>query len=124
MELVFHVAAAVAAVIHVAFFAVESLLWGTNRINQRFRLTEEEARVLRPFAFNQGFYNLFLAIGVGVGLMLGGVAGTTLLLFGCASMAGAGVVLFLSAKHLRVGAIVQLFFPAIALAGFGLSSIG
>lgn len=61
-------------------------------------------------ALNQGFYNLFLAIGAGAGLVMLGinsVIALTLLAFASLIMAGAGVVLFFSVKSSRRAAIIQ-----------------
>lgn len=69
-------------------------------------------------AFNQGFYNLFLGLGAGVGLALLGVNSTiahTLMLFSAFSMVGAGVVLFFSVKTSRRAAIVQAGPPLIGV---------
>jgi putative membrane protein len=73
------------------------------------------ADVTKPMAYNQGFYNLFLAIGVAIGLALfwAGDAGTTaevagraLVLFSLGSMLAAALVLVTSgAKYLRPAAI-------------------
>ncbi|HZJ39326.1 MAG TPA: DUF1304 domain-containing protein, partial [Demequina sp.] len=56
------VAAALAAALHVYIFALESLWWTTPRVRATFGLTEAEAAGTRGMAFNQGFYNLFLAV--------------------------------------------------------------
>ena len=89
----------VAAVIHVLIFFLESVLWSKPTTWKRFGLkTQAEADTVRPMAFNQGFYNLFLAIGVGVGLVLLGLpgsqqAGIALSIFAATSMVLAALVL-------------------------------
>jgi putative membrane protein len=50
----------------VLFFCMESLWWTKPAVYRRFRSTEAEALVTRSLAFNQGFYNLFLAVGAWV----------------------------------------------------------
>jgi len=87
-------AAIVAAVIHVWFFVLESIRFMRPAVWRRFGLgSEAEAAVVRSFAFNQGFYNLFLAIGVGLGLGLAATgdvsSGRAIVLFACGSMIAA-----------------------------------
>jgi putative membrane protein len=83
-------------------------------------LTTEDAEAKRLVAFNQGFYNLFLAAGVLAGLALlhsGGnvVVAQTLVLFCCACMFGAGVVLMFSGgRRMLRAAVIQALFPLLA----------
>ena len=100
---------------------METLWFMRPGIHRRFgAATTADAEARRLFAFNQGFYNLFLAVGVFIGLGLlhaGGnpVVGQTLVLFSCASMLGAGVVLFFSAgRPMLRAAIMQGVFPLLA----------
>lgn len=60
--------AALAAVLHVYIFALESLSWTSPRTRAVFGTTAEEAETTKALAFNQGFYNLFLAIVTVVGI--------------------------------------------------------
>lgn len=114
-----------AAALHVLIFCMESLWFMRPGVHKRFgAATIADAEARRLFAFNQGFYNLFLAVGIFVGLVLlhvGNVTvGRTLVLFNCACMLGAGVVLFLSAgRRMLRAAVMQAVFPFLALA-FGL----
>ena len=69
-------------------------------------------------AFNQGFYNLFLAIGCAVGIALASSKpqiGWTLIVHACLVMVGAGVVLVASKPALVTGAVIQAGPPAVAL---------
>jgi putative membrane protein len=70
-------------------------------------------------AFNQGFYNLFLAIEVfaGIVLMLVGLtsAGYALVLFGTGSMLAAAVVLSTRGETYRRASLTQGALPLIAL---------
>ncbi len=110
--------AVLAAVLHVVFFVLESVLWSRPVIYRRFGIgSQAEADTIRPMAYNQGFYNLALAVGVLVGVVLAGqdgdhaVVGKTLMIFGAACMAVAGVVLASTGPSYRRAAAIQ-FGPA------------
>ena len=61
--------AALAALLHVYIFVMESVQWSQPRIWKRFGVPDQQtADATKPMAYNQGFYNLFLAIGAGLGL--------------------------------------------------------
>ncbi len=113
--------AALAALLHVFIFVMESVLWMRPATWKRFGLkSQEEAAIIRPMALNQGFYNLFLAIGIFVAFVLlphaslyG--AGVMLLLFCCASMLAAALVLIISNPKLARAALTQGVFPLIAV---------
>jgi putative membrane protein len=115
-------AAVVAALIHVWFFVLESLWFMRPTVWRRFGLASEaDARIVRSFAYNQGFYNLFLAVGVALGLGVAAsgdlVAGRAIVLFACGSMVAAGLVLVLhNAAFLRAAAI-QAVPPLVAILG-------
>ena len=87
--------ALIAGLIHIYIFVMESLLWGTPRINKVFAMTPDQAESNRLFAFNQGFYNLFLALGAigGAILFLANASqmGYTIMLFSSACMLGASM---------------------------------
>jgi putative membrane protein len=108
-----------AGVIHVLIFCMESLWWTTPKVRERFRQLPEQAQATKLFAFNQGFYNLFLAIGVfaGITLILAGhpVSGLTLVTWSCVSMLGAAIVLAASAPQMRRGAFIQGAAPLLFL---------
>ena len=71
MSLLAQALAFVAALIHVLFFYNESVTFTRPETWRRFGLqTQEQADIVRPMAYNQGFYNLFLALGIVVGLVL------------------------------------------------------
>ncbi len=113
-------AALVAALIHVWFFLLESVLFKRPDVWRRFGLeSSEQATVVRPMAFNQGFYNLFLAIGIAFGLVLiasgNAGAGRPIVLFACACMVGAGLVLVASSRRFLPAALLQLGPPLVAL---------
>ena len=114
--------AALAAILHVVFFIFESVLWSKPEIYGRFGIASaEKAETIRPMAYNQGFYNLALAIGVLVGVVLASldgdqvVVGKTLMIFGTACMAVAGVVLASTGASYRRAAAIQFVPAALAL---------
>lgn len=109
------------AVIHIYIFALESLMWDRPSTRRAFGLTPEDSKVTKLFAWNQGFYNLLLAIALLVGWCLrhgvpainnGEVVGTVLIVYGLISISLAGVVLFLSARRLWRSALLQIV-PAL-----------
>jgi putative membrane protein len=113
------IGAAIAAALHVVFFLFESVLFKRPAIQHRFHVEPAAAEAVRPWAFNQGFYNLFLALGVVVGLaslhvsMGIGVAGARAIVgFGCGCMAAAGGVLIATDLRMARAAVVQ-FLPAL-----------
>ena len=113
------VLAGVAAALHVFIFWLESLAWTTPRARATFGTTEEEAVATRELAFNQGFYNLFLAVvtAVGIALVAAGTtgAGAALVLAGTGSMLAAALVLFLSSPGKRGAALKQGTVPLLAV---------
>jgi len=112
------VLAAVAALLHVYIFWLESVAW-TGAARAVFGTSAEEAEATRELAFNQGFYNLFLAVLIAVGLVLRATtfdeAGAALLIAGVASMAAAATVLFTSSPDKRGAALKQGLIPLVAL---------
>ncbi|HOP21327.1 MAG TPA: DUF1304 domain-containing protein [Gammaproteobacteria bacterium] len=120
MNLSVQVFALIAALLHVLIFCMESLWFMKPQVYKRFgSKTVEDAESKRLFAFNQGFYNLFLAIGIFIGLGLLHSDGhlqvaQTLILFCTASMFFAGIILIISGgmRMLRAG-VIQLLFPSL-----------
>jgi putative membrane protein len=117
--------AALAALLHVYIFVMESVQWSQPRIWKRFGVPDQQtANATKPMAYNQGFYNLFLAIGAILGIVLfwaagaeapADVAGRTLMLFTLGSMAAAALVLLTTGmKYLRP-ALIEGTLP---LSGF------
>ncbi|MCT2085208.1 DUF1304 domain-containing protein [Microbacterium enclense] len=112
--------AGLAALLHVYIFVLESVRWSHPTVWRIFGLTSQEAAdTTKPLAYNQGFYNLFLAIGAAIGVVLwavngvGDVAGRTLLLFSLGSMLGAALVLITSGRKYLRPAAVQGTLPLI-----------
>lgn len=109
----------IAGAIHVLIFCMESLWWTAPDVQKRFRQTPEQAQATKLFAFNQGFYNLFLALGLFAGLALAwaghSAVGMTLATWSCLSMVGAAVVLVASAPQMKRGALIQGTAPLLFL---------
>ncbi len=109
--------AGVAALLHIYIWVMESLTWTSPRTRATFGLTEEEALATKELAFNQGFYNLFLAIVTIVGIVIGGLGwvGLALIFAGVGSMLAAALVLLLSSPDKARAAVTQGIFPLIAI---------
>ncbi|HEX3286995.1 MAG TPA: DUF1304 domain-containing protein [Mycobacterium sp.] len=111
--------AALAALLHVYIFVMESLTWTSPRTRATFGTTQEEAETTKLLAFNQGFYNLFLAIVTAMGIVaicLGHTAiGAALVFAGVGSMLAAAVVLLASSPDKARAAVTQGAFPLIAV---------
>jgi putative membrane protein len=112
--------AVLAGVVHVLIFCMESLWWTSAPVRARFRQTPEQADATRLFAFNQGFYNLFLAVGALAGFALSQLgfprAGVALAGWNCLCMLGAAIVLLASARKMWRGALIQGAMPLLFLA--------
>lgn len=119
--------AALAGAVHVYIFVLESLRWtqpGTRRI---FGVrSEADSEIMRPLAYNQGFYNLFLAVAafLGVILVIAGArtAGVTLALAGTGMMLAAALVLVLSDRTKVRAASVQGVLPLLAVIALAVSA--
>ena len=111
--------AVLAALLHVYIFVMESLTWTSARTRATFGTTPETAETTKELAFNQGFYNLFLAIVTVVGVVIGAFghhsAALALIFAGTGSMLAAAVVLLASSPDKARAAIIQGTFPLIAI---------
>ncbi|WP_278263552.1 DUF1304 domain-containing protein [Nocardia sp. AG03] len=107
----------IAVLLHGYIFVMESLQWTSPRTRATFGITAEQAEATREMAFNQGFYNLFLAVvaAVGMGFTVFGDTGIglALVLAGAGSMVAAGVVLLVSSPDKARAALIQLVPPLI-----------
>lgn len=117
--------AALAAVLHVYIFVLESLRWTAPRTRAVFGTTADDAETTKALAFNQGFYNLFLAVvtAVGIGAVWLGhnAVGLALIFAGVGSMLAAALVLVTSSPDKARAAVIQGAFPAAAVALLALS---
>ncbi|WOF21880.1 DUF1304 domain-containing protein [Microbacterium betulae] len=114
------VLAGVAALVHVYIFFLESIAWTSDRAIAIFGLpSREAAEAQKDLAFNQGFYNLFLAVLVALGIVLftaGATAvGATLVFAGAGSMIAASLVLLLSSPDKASSALKQGVVPALGV---------
>lgn len=113
------VLASLASLLHVYIWYLESFAW-TGAARKVFGTSEQEAQATRELAFNQGFYNLFLALMGGVGIVCvatgHGLVGRTLIWAGVGSMLAAAALLFVTSPNKRGAAIRQGTLPLLALA--------
>lgn len=108
-----------AAVVHVYIFRLESFAWTAPRTRAAFGTSSEEAEVTRALAYNQGFYNLFLAVVLAAAIVLritGQTQGSVALsIAGAGSMVAAALVLATSDRSKLRAAAVQGAAPALGL---------
>jgi putative membrane protein len=120
MPLVALVLLGIAALLHVGFFVMESLLWRRPAVYRRFGVNDpDEAAIMAPALFNQGFYNLFLAVGAIVGIALSSTVlvrrHNDLFVYTALFMVGAAVVLYATDRRRLPGALLQGLPPLLAL---------
>lgn len=112
--------AGVAALIHVYIFYLESVAWTSRRARATFGIaSEQDVLTTRALAFNQGFYNLFLAVAILLGavvLAFGATAvGATLVFTGAGSMVAASAVLVVSRPSMAAAALIQGLPPLLGV---------
>ncbi|MBT2597619.1 DUF1304 domain-containing protein [Arthrobacter sp. ISL-72] len=112
--------ALIAALLHVYIFTMESVTWTRPATWKRFGVASQaDAETTRPLAYNQGFYNLFLAVGalIGIGAVLLGqpLVGWTLIFASCGSMLLAAAVLALTGRRYLRAAATQGTTPVLAV---------
>ena len=112
--------AGLAALLHVYIFVLESFRWTAPRTRAVFGTTADEAQTTKMLAFNQGFYNLFLAVVTAVGIVLLASghrsSGAALVFAGVGSMLAAALVLVASSPDKARAAITHGAFPLVAVA--------
>lgn len=113
------VLAVLAGLLHVWIFVMESVLFDRPSIHARFAVRSQDVPVVRPWAYNQGFYNLFLGIGALVGAVVAASGshpvGLALVLASCGSMLAAAVVLVASQRTMARAATTQGTLPLLAV---------
>ncbi|WP_426301634.1 DUF1304 domain-containing protein [Arthrobacter sp. R-11] len=112
--------ALLAGLLHVYIFSMESITWTRPATWKRFGVASQaDAETTKPMAFNQGFYNLFLAVGAlaGICFVAGGrpEIGWTLVFASCGSMLLASLVLLASGKKYLRPAVLQGTTPLLAV---------
>ena len=119
MNLVGQLAALIAGLVHVMIFGLESILFPRAAVHATFGVKAGDLQAVRPWALNQGFYNLFLAVGALAGLILlhsgSPEAGRALVVLSCGSMLAAAVVLLTTNRRMLRAATVQGLAPLLAL---------
>lgn len=128
------IATLVTATVHILVFVGESLLFQHPRVHRGvFSVPTAEVPPVRLWAFNVGFYNLFLGCGMVAGVItwMGGneAVGRALVLYTCLFVFLAGIVLFVSDRMALSrprgtgvgGALGQSVPPLVALIALVLS---
>ena len=119
------VCAGLAALVHVYIFVLESVTWMSPRSRKVFGTTVDEAQTTRMLAFNQGFYNLFLALMTVIGIVLVASGhrgiGAALVFAGAGSMLAAALVLVASSRQMIRAAVTQGLFPLLAVVALAAS---
>ena len=125
MLIVACVFAGLAALVHVYIFHIESLVF-TSTGRKAFGIGAEDAALMKGIFYNQGFYNLFLAIGTVAGLAMINAnrdAAIALIVLATGSMVAAALVLITSDASKARGAIIQGLFPALGLVALGIYAL-
>lgn len=113
--------AGIAAALHVFIWTMESITWKQPGTWKRFGLeSQADADTTAPMAYNQGYYNLFLAVVAIVGIVLVVVAerddtGWALVIAACGSMVAASLVLLSTGAGYARAAATQGTVPALAV---------
>lgn len=98
---------------------MESVLFDRPYVQRAMVRDSGQSAEVRLWAFNQGFYNLALAAGALIGVVAWAAghetAGKTLVIFTCASMALAGIVLYVSDRRLWQSALGQILPAGLAI---------
>lgn len=119
MLLVVQLCAVLAGLVHVYIFVMESLRFADPKVHKgTFRTDPADLAAVAPWAYNQGWYNLFLAIGALLGAALvraEPAVGWTLIVSACGSMLMAALVLVARDRSMASAALKQGLFPMLAL---------
>jgi len=117
----FTISAGISSTLHVFFFALESLFFSSQAVQKIFRVRKEDAQAVSLWASNQGWYNLFLALGGYYGLAIGGHVGKALVQFVNLCMVGAGLVLLVTSKGKMTRGFLIQAVPALLALYFSLN---
>ena len=112
------VLAGLAGLLHVYFFVLETVVFRTRGFRV-FGVAKADVETVAFSMYNQGFYNLFLGLGVLVGVVGSwrgwDPQGSTLVVYGCLFMVGAALVLVVAKPAMARGAAIQGALPLLAL---------
>ena len=128
MHTLAHLAAALAALIHLYIYWLERHAYGSARFCRTFNIAERDLPALRAPFHNLALYNLMQALGVLTGIMLrlAGIApgvATGLMLTPLATMSAAGIYLYITAADKRRPALIQALPPLLALAALAFAPL-
>lgn len=119
MSTIAKIFAGLAGLIHILFFLMESVLWLNPAVHSVFLVESvANAELLDVYVKNQGYYNLFLALGMLAGLWMMTQrkdAGRILVMYLCLVMIGAAIVLRFTIPGMTAGPFIQGVPPLIAL---------
>ncbi len=119
------VLAALAGLLHVYIWWIEAVAFEQSG-HKVFGVPASDVPVVKPWALNQGYYNLFLGLGAIVGAAAG-LAKTgwgvpwAVLATGC--MVGAALVLIVSDRTKARSALMQGTFPALGLIALAIAAV-
>lgn len=106
--------ASISGVLHILFFFMESVFFEKEKIHYLFGIKPSELVSTKIVFLNQGFYNLFLAIGSFIGIYYYVIFHQSLLLeYVSAYMSGAALVLFVSNRKMYRAALIQGVCPLV-----------
>lgn len=106
------VLATIAGIFHVLFFLLESVFYERPKVHGLFKIKPSDVPVTKIIFLNQGYYNLFLAMGAFLGIYLFSTHQDPVLLeYTMAFMVGAAIVLFLSDRKLYRASLIQGTIP-------------
>jgi putative membrane protein len=119
MLLVVQVFAALAGLVHVYIWVMETLRFSDPKVHRgTFKTETADLAAVKPWAANQGWYNLFLAVGALLGTALvraEPAVGWTLIVTACGSMLLAALVLVATDRSMVPAAAKQGGFPLLTL---------
>lgn len=117
------VLAILAGLLHVYIWWIEAVSFtrGGHRV---FGVPAKDVPVVKPWALNQGYYNLFLGVLTIIGAVrawAGAASGLSWVDFGLLVMIGAALVLVISDRSKVRAALVQGTLPLLGLIALGIA---
>ena len=109
MNIVAKVLAVLEGIVLVTVGVLESFFFRNSAFHPIFLINPDEYDAVRLWTVNVGWYNIFMGLGVIVGVILASTgrvaAGRAIVLFGCVLHVLLGITLFISEPRLWVSAI-------------------